>query len=249
MPRNLSRRISHNLFKPGQDTLLSTRQMLVVIALAAGVALLLGIVPWLSWLAYPFRLLLTIVHELGHGLMAMATGGRFERFIIQSNGAGVAFTAGGWRLLVVPAGYVGTVLFGAALIWFGHSQRWARRVLGIVGGILVVCALLYARTLLTFSVTLLFGLFWLWVARRASTGWTVFLLHFLALEAALTSIGDLLGLIGLSANFFAQPHNDARSMQQMTLIPAVFWAVGWTSLATLLLGGATWSRWLRRVHR
>ena len=48
-------------------------------------AALLTWTPWITWLAYPFRLLVTLVHELSHGLAALATGGYFRNFVVFSN--------------------------------------------------------------------------------------------------------------------------------------------------------------------
>src|ERR1041385_2016239 len=65
---------------------------------------------------YPFRLLVTFVHESGHGLAALVTGGRFDSFVVYENGSGEALTAGGNPLLILPMGYLGAALFGAALL-------------------------------------------------------------------------------------------------------------------------------------
>src|SRR5512136_1152625 len=112
-----------SLFKPSPANF-STQQTLTIISLAALTSLLLTMLPWLNLLNYPFRLLLTIIHELGHGLAALLTGGHFIDFVVYSNGAGLAHTAGGWRLVVIPAGYLGVALFGALLIALGGNHRW-----------------------------------------------------------------------------------------------------------------------------
>src|SRR5262245_25920199 len=114
-----------------------------ILGLAAVVALVLTFVPWLGVLAVPFRLLVTIVHELSHGLVALLTGGHFERFVVFPNGAGVAYTAGGWRALVIPAGYLGAALFGAALIVLGRNTRAGRVALAVIGAAVLLLALRY----------------------------------------------------------------------------------------------------------
>ena len=50
-------------------------------ALAGLALLLIGLwqVPWLGGAVYPFRVFGTFVHELSHGLAAIATGGDFVR--------------------------------------------------------------------------------------------------------------------------------------------------------------------------
>ena len=91
---------------------------------------------------------------------------------------------------------------------------------------------------------IIFGVFLVWVALKASTGWIIFLIHLIAIRAGLTSFSDLIGLIGLSSNFFGMQNNDARSMASLTFIPAIIWALLWTVAALLLIGGAIWLTWL-----
>ena len=57
----------------------------------------------LSFLTYPFRLFVTMIHELGHGLAAVLTGGDFVRFEVTKYGAGLAYTTGGSRFAIIQA--------------------------------------------------------------------------------------------------------------------------------------------------
>src|ERR1041385_6036897 len=98
--------------------------------LLAFLAFLLVFVLWQgtfnNGLLYPFRLLVTFVHESGHGLTAMLTGGRFEGFEVLENGSGVASTAGGNEVLIKTMGYVGAALFGAALLYAANRIQQVR---------------------------------------------------------------------------------------------------------------------------
>ena len=244
-----------SFFSSDFDNTLTTQQILSLIALAALVSLLLVLLPWLASLNYPFRWLLTIVHELGHGIAALLTGGRFIRFEIDPAGSGLAYTAGGWRWLVIPAGYLGVALFGAVLILLGRSYRWSRLALIVIGGILVLFSLRYGvpsiftgrflNGLLTTASGLFLGGFILWVGVKAAPAWIVFWLHLVAIQAGLTTFSDLATLFGLSVRFFYAPANDARSMAEQTFIPAPFWAALWAILALVAIGGAIWFTWLR----
>ena len=122
--------------------------------IAALSAIVLG---WLGPLAYPFRLLTTIVHELSHGLVTLLTGGVFLRFVVFPDGAGMAYTAGGIRWLIIPAGYVGAALFGAALITLGRSHQRSRVALGVLGAALALLTLRYGLPTV-FSAQFLSGL-------------------------------------------------------------------------------------------
>jgi len=223
-----------------------------MIGLAGLASILLLVLPLLG---YPFRLLLTLVHELGHGLAAIITGGDFGRFVVYPDGSGLAYTAGGWRLLVIPAGYLSVALFGAGLILLGRSRRWGRIALALIGALMMFFSVRYGAPtifagevgagLLTVVSGLVFGGVLLWVALRARPGWVFFLLHLLAIQAALAALSDLIGLVGLSAQFFNAPANDAQSMAAITFIPAVFWAILWAAAAFVLIGGAVWQAWIR----
>jgi hypothetical protein len=230
---------------------------IVVGAIIAAFAL--AYLPIVNMLGYPFRLLITIVHELGHGLTALLTGGSFLRFVIFPNGEGVAYTAGGWRLLVIPAGYLSSALFGAALILLGRSPRWSRTALAVTGGLLLICSLRYGipslfsaqwlSAVITVVIGVLFGLLFIAVARRATQEWTLFLTNLLAIQAGLMAWGDLLALISLASGSYGQVRTDAQSMAELTFIPAVIWALIWAVVAALLIGWAIWRAWLSPSQR
>lgn len=252
-----------SLFSPTRRAEFSSQQTLTLIGLAGLTSLLLVMVPVLRLLNYPFRLLLTMVHELGHGLAALLTGGHFVRFVVFANGSGLAYTAGGWRFAVIPAGYMGLALFGAGLIMLGRSHRWGRTAMAVIGGGMLVMSVRYGMPsifsadwlsgILTTVSGIVFGGIFLWVAVKAAPGWIVYLLHLVAIQAGLTAFSDVFTLIGLSTRFFDAPANDAQSMAQLTFIPAFVWAGLWAVMAVVLIGGAIWRTWLltdnKKIHR
>jgi len=232
----------------------AVQRPIVIVGLAALAALALVLVPGLGLLSYPFRLLITIVHELSHGLVALLTGGAFLRFVVFPNGEGVAYTAGGWRLLVIPAGYLGSALFGASLIHLGRSVRWSRAAMAALGAAVLLLSLRYglpsiatvqwSSGVITVVAGLAIGAGFLWVARKAATAWVLFLTNLVAIQAGLTAFSDLFALIDLSSRFAGAPATDARAMSELTLVPALVWAVLWALAALALIGAALWRTWL-----
>lgn len=212
----------------------------------------------LAWLDYPFRLLVTLVHELGHGLSALFTGGDFLRFVISSDGSGVAFTAGGWRFVVIAAGYLGAAAFAAALILLGGpapggSTRAGRTALGLIGSVFLFAGMRYGLPsvftdggagLLTLVSSLTFGVLFLWVALRADAPWIAFLVHLVAFQAVLDAFSDLWALVGL-ASLAPASQNDAQAMAQLTGLPAILWALAWGGVALVLVFGAARRAWFR----
>ncbi len=115
--------------------------------LIAGGAFVLVFILW-QWtsqspILYPLRLFVTFVHEAGHGLAAILTGGRFERFQVFSNGAGLALTGGGSRFLILQMGYLGAALFGAILLYATNRAKDVRWVALAVGLFFATCAFLF----------------------------------------------------------------------------------------------------------
>ncbi|NCC33313.1 MAG: M50 family peptidase [Chloroflexia bacterium] len=220
--------------------------------LAAVGAFALG---WLGPLAFPFRLLTTIIHELGHGLAALLTGGAFVRFVVFPDGSGLAYTAGGMQWLIIPAGYLGTAFVGAGLIMVGRSPRASRIALGIIGAVLVLLTLRYALPsvfsahilsgLLTLGAGLALGAGLLWVAWKATLPWALGLLNLLAFWIGLSALSDLRVLFQLSTSAGMGSMTDAHAMAQITFLPAAFWAILWVIIALGVLGSAFWYTWIR----
>lgn len=190
------------------------------------------------------------MHELAHGLVALATGGSFERLVVAADGSGLAYTQGGWRLVIVPAGYLGTAFFAGLLIVLGSGatvSRWALAVVGVGTSVLALRyglpSLLSAQSfggLLAVVTGVGLGLAFLAIALRAKTPWITFTVHLVAIEVGLTALADLGTLVGLSHGTSATA-TDAVAMAEMTLLPALFWALLWVTVAGVILGTAI--RW------
>jgi hypothetical protein len=117
---------------------------LALAALALLLALLLWQVQSLYLLMVPFRLFVTMIHELAHGLAAELTGGDFVRFEVTHHGAGLAYTRGGWPFVIIQAGYLGAAIFGAALLILTHRTANPGRVAVGLGVFLALLSVAYS---------------------------------------------------------------------------------------------------------
>ncbi|MFM8007422.1 MAG: M50 family metallopeptidase, partial [Dolichospermum sp.] len=86
-------------------------------------------IPIGNYILYPFSILATWFHEMGHGLMALILGGQFQKLEIFGNGSGVAHytLSNRWGYLgiglVAAAGPMGPPLAGAGLILASGSLK------------------------------------------------------------------------------------------------------------------------------
>lgn len=210
-----------------------------VIVAAAVLVLVLWQVPGAALLFYPFKLFVTFVHEACHGMAAVLTGGWWQNFQVFPDGSGVAWTAGGFRPLVISAGYLGSSVFGALMLIAAARPGAARPVLLTVAALLAVITAVYGSCCfgLVSGLALAAGLAGLaWLSRGPAAS---LLLAFLAVLNSLYALTDLQTLIVLSSSArYGGIPSDAQNMAQLTgrLVPAVIWAVLWALMALAILG-------------
>jgi hypothetical protein len=66
--------------------------------------------------------MVVLFHEMSHGLMAIATGGRVLEITITADEGGACETEGGTALLIVGAGYLGSMFFGGLLLYLSKFR-------------------------------------------------------------------------------------------------------------------------------
>lgn len=194
--------------------------------LAALVSIVGFFVPVVGAALLPLRYLNTHLHELGHALVAIGTGGAIERILVFGDGSGVTPVAGGFLPLVASAGYLGAAAAGAAIVWAMRSERGARTALGVTGFALAASLALFVRGDLVGVVS---GALWavaLLVAARTLRGSTLlFVTGLIGLQQGLNALRSLLELLQIAAS--SETHSDALLMQQTTRVPAFVWAGVW----------------------
>lgn len=228
------------------------RRALLIAATAFIVVFILWNVPRLSAVSYPFRLFVTFVHEAGHGLAAIISGGRLDGFVISPDGTGYARTSGGSLALILPAGYLGAALFGAILFYFSNTIRQTRLIAVTLGVCLVIIALLFTGIISTAGIVGgVSGLLLIYLGWRGSEMLTLLTLNLTAVMTGLHAVLDLVFLISNSSAQLGDIRNDAAafSANVVPLVPGVVWALLWAGLAVGMLGLALYYGVIRRLVR
>jgi hypothetical protein len=239
---------------------ITRRQALAITGAAVLIVYLIWNIAFLAFLAYPLRLFVTYVHEAGHSLMALASGGEVVEFQVYSDGSGIATTRGGVRELILPAGYIGAALFGAALFYLVNRTRASRTLSIIVGVGLIVFSLLYAATSDGFPLALVIGI--IGGAALIALGWkaplaaTTLVLNVLAIMTALNAVLDIVTLTRYSD--IAMPTGDGEAVirndaaafaEEIGFLPPSFWALLWAGISILIVGAAVYYALLRPMLR
>jgi hypothetical protein len=138
---------------PSKDSRWSSRRALVFAALT--IVVVDKLVPFGRFVLYPFTLLATWVHEMGHGIAGLLVGGRFQSLEIYADGSGLAMTSGapGWREgIVAAAGLLAPPIVGASILAFARGPRRARTALGILSAAIVLSLVFWVRSVLGWFV-------------------------------------------------------------------------------------------------
>jgi hypothetical protein len=124
---------------------------LKVVILATFVTLLLYFIPLLRPLAYPFLLISTLAHEMGHGIAAAMIGGHFHSFALYADASGVAQVSGDFGALgkafVAASGLLGPALWAALSFFCVKSPRRSRVFLAFLSVLLLLSLILVVRNL------------------------------------------------------------------------------------------------------
>lgn len=209
----------------------------------------LSLVPILFDLARPLFLPLlylnTHIHEMCHGLAAIATGGQVSHIKVHADASGVAYTGGGITLAIATAGYVGASAIGCSFILASRSKTSATKFLRWFAITFTILAALWLRgdavglVSAVVWVGLLFG-----VVPRLSADWERFTCQFLGVQQCLYSLQAIwvLQKITVTSNI----HNDAKIAESASLIPAAAWAAMWGLLSLVAMALSLRSVWLDR---
>ncbi len=209
----------------------------------AGFALLFAAL-WVAWdtaLVYPLKIFVVLLHEISHALAAVATGGRIEKIVLDPGQGGACHCPGGNAFLTLSAGYLGSLLWGAAMVEAAQSARirtdWVN---GAVGAAVIALTLLYVRSPFGVAFGLAFGATLLLSARRAGEGVNRAILLVIGLVSVLYAILDI------KSDVLDRPglRSDAAMLAELTHVPTLVWGVLW-------IAAALWVAWLlwRRAYR
>lgn len=89
-------------------------------------------------------MLVIAFHEFGHAITAVLTGGKVKSISLDPREGGVTHMQGGISAFTLPAGYLGSSLIGALLIFCGFNIV-ASKVASIVLGVCFLLTLWWSR--------------------------------------------------------------------------------------------------------
>ncbi|MDX1395111.1 MAG: M50 family metallopeptidase [Gemmatimonadota bacterium] len=201
---------------------------------------------WLLWntpFVYPVKLFVVLLHEISHGIAAVATGGRIAAIEITPLEGGLCRCGGGSVFLTLSAGYLGSLLWGGLMIWgavrLGRRAEWLTAAIGLL---VASISFLYIRQPFALTFGLASGVALIAVALKVSSAANRAVLIGLGMTSALYAVLDI------KSDILDRPHlmSDAAMLAELTGIPTIVWGFAWIALALAFCG--LLFRWAWREH-
>ncbi|MDN3646656.1 M50 family metallopeptidase [Pontixanthobacter aestiaquae] len=202
-------------------------------------------IPLGNYLIYPFTILTTWFHEMGHGLTAMALGADFQSLEIYRNGSGLAQSqfdstpSAVTSALVGAGGPLGPSIFGSLLILASAKLKYVRPALIALAALIGLSTVIWVATMTGFIVLPLVALALVGVAMRASDRIALFSIQFLGILAALSMFRDWDYLFSYAGVVAGRPMlSDTGAISEALWLPYWFWAIVIIAVSGLMIGAS-----------
>jgi len=208
---------------------------------------LLAVVVALGWLwqhpvLWPLKVSVVLFHELGHALATWATGGTVHAITLSPLEGGETISQGGSRLLILNAGYLGSLLAGMGLLGCTRLPLGARTVtLGLGIALVVVTFALVPWLSFGFFFTGIMGVVLLAIGVFVPGFIRRWILRVLGVFSVLYAGMDVYSDVLVRA-LDTGATSDAVLLAAETGVPAVVWGGGWMLAGLVLL--VVFRRWL-----
>ena len=184
---------------------------------------------WNTQVVYPLKIFVVFMHEVSHGLAAIATGGSIKEIQIVAQEGGHAITAGGSRFWTLTAGYLGSLMWGGLILILAARTQLGKLISALIGIGMILISVFYLRNTFGFLFGVGFGGALILVGRFLPESINEWLLRVIGLTSCLYAILDI------KSDVLDRSHlrSDARMLHEEVTpyIPTVVWGVLWMAIA------------------
>lgn len=193
-------------------------------------------------LLYPFTILATWFHEMGHGLAALMTGNHFEKLVIFPDGSGFALVmraSDGLSLtnaFISAGGPLGPALAGSGLILASRAPDTTKSALVVLGLALLVSTAIWVRSTTGWLVLPALGTLVLTLALRGSVTHQRLAIQILGVQAAISIWEQFDYLFSAHALIDGElRRSDTSAIGAALFLPYWFWGAALSALIIVML--------------
>ena len=222
------------------------------LVLVACMVVLIPQLPFGNYVMYPFMILTTWFHEMGHGMTALLLGMKFDALILLPDGSGYAalrYPTDSSRFAqaaVAAGGPLGPAIAGALLILASQTQRGCRIALDVLAVVIALSCIIWVRSVVGWVVLPAIAALIFFIAARGNAEWKRFAVQFFGMHAAISMFGQWRYLFSSGGSLGGSHQvSDTGAIEQYLFLPHWVWAGTLIALGGAVVGAAVW----RVVHR
>lgn len=162
--------------------------------IAVAIVFVLRLFPEAYWLGWPFSQFGTYVHELFHGLAAMASGAKFVEMTVHPEGGGVAYSLSYntfQRAMTAAGGLIGPSILGAIMLVSARRFGITNLLFGFLSFLFLIVAFLWAEGGYTVALSLGFAALCFVIAIIPFQAATRLLSMFIAIQLGFENLIDI----------------------------------------------------------
>ena len=192
---------------------------------------------WNTLFIYPIKLFVVMLHEISHGLMAIAFGGEIIEIQIDRRIGGYCLsTIPDTKLaniMVASAGYLGSLFWGSVILLFAVKTNADRFITLIIGIVMLVLSYFVIQTGEWFGILVVLGFsLTMFIAFKfVNQEWHDLFLKFIGITSCLYVVldikSDLIDRTGIGS--------DADKIAEITGISSTWIGYGWITLAVIVV--------------
>jgi len=120
------------------------------------IILIISFLFWDTYLVYPIKLFVVLIHEISHAISAILSGGKVIAFDIGFDLSGKCETENGNNIFIAASGYLGSLVFGLLIFYSTYHKNIGKWILIVIGLIILIFSVSLINN---FSIVILAVLF------------------------------------------------------------------------------------------
>ncbi len=186
---------------------------------------------WNTLAMYPLKIFVVFMHEVSHGLTAIATGGSIVEIEINPQQGGHAVTKGGSRFWTLSAGYLGSLLWGGVILLLAARTHLDKGVSVLIGIGMVVITIAFGSDTFTYLFGIGFGVTLIAIGMFLPEVVNDWILRIIGMTSCLYAILDIKSDVLDRSNL----RSDARMLAEETkFLTTEIWGLLWIVIAIVL---------------